>query len=274
MTARMAVATFGEAVPTWAVMTSWFWMFALIGLGGALGIASLVRIRNLSPAEKIITGGLIGVGVFAAITVYATSSEELARALMYLPVFTIPILLMFLSRRRVTSAVLIGLIFLLSFPTFLTHNSHPATTTLHPQEWAATDFVSSSYQEESSAGSANLVAYMPSGNYPLIPPLHKADQVIFIDYPIPTTPDGLWAAFSDFVAEFRNPHGSPAVLMLFSPRYATSFQSMAGIDPTTDERWHELRESINQESQVYDNGLVQIYRAEQSTAGHLLQSRE
>ena len=274
MTARMAVATFGEAVPTWAVMTSWFWMFALIGLGGALGIASLVRIRNLSPAEKIITGGLIGVGVFAAITVYATSSEELARALMYLPVFTIPVLLMFLSRRRVAIAALIGLIFLLSFPTFLTHNSHPSTTTLHPQEWSATDFVGSSYQEESSAGSANLVAYMPSGNYPLIPPLNKADQVIFIDYPIPTTPDGFWAAFSDFVAEFRNPHGSPAVLMLFSPRYATTFQSLAGIDPTTDERWHELRESINQESQVYDNGLVQIYRAEQSTAGHLLQSRE
>jgi len=166
------------------------------------------------------------------------------------------------------------LIFLLSFPTFLTHNPHPSTTALHPQEWSATDFVSSSYLEESSEGSANLVTYMPSGNYPLIPPLNKADQVIFIDYPIPATTEGLWVDFSDFVAEFRNRHNSPAVLMFFSPRYATTFQNLAGIDPTTDERWHELRESINQESQVYDNGLVQIYEAEQSTAGHLFQSRE
>jgi hypothetical protein len=262
MTSRMAFSTFGEAVPTWAVMTRWFWMFALIGLGGVLGIASLVRIRNLSPAEKIISGGLIGVGVFAAITVYASSSEELARALMYLPVFTIPILLMFLSRRRVAIAALVGLVFLLSFPTFLTHNSHPATTALHPQEWSATDFMGSSYQEEPSAGSGNLVTYMPSGNYPLIPPLNKAEQVIFIDYPIPANTEGLWLDFSDFVAEFRNRHNSPAVLMFFSPRYATTFQSLAGIDPTTDERWHELRESINQESQVYDNGLVQIYQAQ------------
>jgi len=274
MTSRMAVSTFGEAVPTWAVMTSWFWMFALIGLGGLLGIANLVRIRNLSPVEKIITGGLIGVGVFAAITIYATSSEELARALMYLPLFTIPVLLMFLSRTKVTSVALIGLVFLLSFPTFLAHNSHPSTTTLHPQEWSATDFVSSSYQEEFSPGSADLVTYMPSGNYPLIPPLNKAEQVIFVDYPIPTTPGGFWAAFGDFVAEFRNPRNSPAVLMFFSPRYATSFQSIVGIDPTTDERWHELRESINQEGQVYDNGLVQVYRAEGSTAPYLLQPRE
>jgi hypothetical protein len=262
MTSRMAVSTFGEAVPTWAVMTRWFWMFALIGLGGVLGIANLIRIRNLSPAEKIITGGLIGVGVFAAITIYATSSEELARALMYLPVFTIPILLMFLSRRKVAIAALIGLVFLLSFPTFLTQNSHPATTTLYAQEWSATDFMGSSYQEESSAGGADLVTYLPTGNYPLNPPLHKAKQVIFLSYPLPTTPSGLWATFSGFVAEFRNPHNSPAVLMFFSPRYATTFQSLAGIDPTTDERWDELRESINQESQVYDNGFVQIYQAQ------------
>lgn len=274
MTSRMAVAAFGEAVPTWAVMTRWFWILALIGLGGVLGIANLVRIRNLSPVEKIITGGLIGVGVFAATTIYATSSEELARALMYLPVFTIPVLLMFLSRRRVASAALIGLILLLSFPTFLAHNSHPSTTALHPQEWSAADFVGSSYREESSAGGTDLVTYMPTANYPLIPPLQKAEQIKFVDYPIPTTPSGLWAAFSGFVAEFRNPHDSPAVLMFFSPRYATSFQSILGIDPTTDERWDELRRSINQESQVYDNGLVQVYQAEQSNGTYLVEPRE
>lgn len=274
MTSRMAVSAFGEAVPTWAVMTSWFWMFAVIGLGGVLGIAGLVRIGHLSPVEKIMIGGLIGVGVFAAITIYATNSEELARALMYLPLFTIPVLLMILSRTKVASAVLVGLVFLFAFPTFLTHNSHPSTTALHAQEWSATDFVRSSYQEESSAGGEDLVTYMPSGNYPLIPPLNKAEQVIFVDYPIPTTPGGLWAAFSDFIAEFRNPHDSPAVLMFFSPRYATSFQNLGGIDPTTDERWHELRESINQESQAYDNGFVEIYVSEQSTGAYLLEPRQ
>jgi hypothetical protein len=255
----------GEAVPMWARVTRLLWPFLLLGLGGFWGLVQLTRIRSLGPMDRIMIGGLIGIAAGGMMAAFASSMEELLyRFLLYTPILTAPILVMFVSKRRLAIGALVGLILVFSFPTFLVHNSHVATNTLHSEELAAASFMrSSSRNEEFPAGDLNLVIFGPAANHAMIPGyLHKVKYVPFIEPPVPATTEGLWVDFSDFIAGFRSPYHTVPTSMLFSPRLATTFQSIGGIDPTTDERWDELRESINRESQVYDNGFVEVYEAD------------
>ena len=255
----------GEVVPMWARVTRLLWPFLLLGLGGLLGLIELTRIRSLGPMDRIMIGGLIGIAAGGAMAAFASSMEELLyRFLLYTPILTAPILLMFVSKRRLAVGALVGLLLVVSFPTFLVHNSHVATNTLHPEELAAADFMrSSAPSEQFPARDLNLVIFGPTSNHAMIPGyLRRVKYIPFVDLPIPSTKDGLWVDFSDFIAGFRNPYHTVPTAMLFSPRHAATFQSLLGIDPTTDERWDELRGSINQESQVYDNGFTQVYQAD------------
>ena len=262
LVSRSIAGNLGEAVPLWATIAKSFWVFVLIGLGGVFTLSNLVRIRSLQPTEKIITGGLIGIAVAGVLAGLVSRMEELVfRFLLYIPVLTALIVLLFLSKRKLVLVIFLALIFLLSFPTFLAHNSHVSTNALHPQEVSAAEFMRFSYQEEFPAVHINI--YGPAANYAMIGGyLNNVHYTMFVAYPIPATTAGLWQAFEDFIAAFRNDRTPAPVIMLSSPRFATSFKSIGGIDPTTERRWYELRESLNQESKVYDNGFVQIYQAD------------
>ncbi len=157
----LAKSNVGSSLPLWATLTRLFW-WILLGFSTFIGLYKLVRVKRLGWIEKIIIGGLIGVIILTLIGVFGThGGQQFTRFLLYAPIFSFPVLLMFLSEsgrgRRIGSTLLIVLVFALGLPTFLSAVNLVGTEAIRSYDLKAGEFL-----QKSSKDDEDLIVYSPT----------------------------------------------------------------------------------------------------------------
>jgi hypothetical protein len=279
--------SFGGGVPIWAKSTKFLLLAVSIGFGAILGIWNLVRARRLSSIEVLETGGLLGVIVFFIVCFLALPEiGEGTRALIYFPLFTIPIMLSFLSRfstrgelslqnapleepggrfnsngyqrslasfgvwfRRYVFTLLIILFFVLSLPAFLLDRSTVCSAVVYPYEVSAGEFVESAYGSEGL--SVFSEAYTRSAYTYYVPEAHFQTA-----WPA-RSGEELFAGMNSLIDAFENPGGGNAIFVL-SERFRQPPHQPAIVEPT-DSGWVEVINRLEENNKIYDNGHIEIY---------------
>lgn len=259
----VAPANIGGTLPLWASVTRAFW-WALLGLGTILGLYNLYRVRKLSLAEKIVTGGLLGVIVLSLIGMFATArGAQYQRFLMYAPLFSAPILLMFLYRsgtwRRRGLILLTVLIFAVALPTFLSSVNTVCTDAIYPYECAAGEFMESNTNEEGESHIVYSLTFVSTAwAYYYIPdiPLTRFPESLYYS----GSEDEVWQEVDEFVQRFQYGWTLPGTQKVFavSEKSTVQYQHLVGIPPDHP-RWEELRERLSSTNKIYDNGHVEMY---------------
>ena len=271
--------------PAWASSIKFFWLALIIGFGGILGIWNLVKARKLESIEVLETGGLLGVIVFFIVSFLATIGQgQGIRSLAYFPLFTIPIMLTFLSRfsrhdelscqntlfedpggsfncngfhrsvthfggwfRRHVFTLLIILFFVLSLPTLLIRQASVSSNAIYPYESSGGEFIESAYGAEE--------LYLFSTVYMGIAYIYYVPEAHFIGMQPVTGAEDLWLGMNKSVDLFEN--YSNAIFVL-SERFRQPPHQPA-IMESTDPRWVEIVNRLAENNKIYDNGHIQIY---------------
>jgi hypothetical protein len=258
----------GVSIPLWANIAIIFWLLLMV-LGGLLGFRNLLRLRRLNQAQQMEIGALIGVAIFMIIDLLPFGMMDvLFRVFFFLPLFTVPILLRSLSSlrahaRRLALAVLIVLIFVLSFPSFLALNDNVSSASFLPTEVSPAEFVGANYKETRG------LAIVTSQASISLTPYYVPDISSFVIFPFgPFGPFGPFPELDEFyrqmdgmVKTFKDNDEASISLFIFSPRYAFDIQTYYGTDPTTDPRWQKAFSQLAQANMIYNNGRFQIYQA-------------
>lgn len=271
-----ATARLGETVPLWVSLTRGFWLAFIFVFGTILGIRNLFRVKRLDVTETMENGGLWGVLIFSVICILAfPSGTQGHRLLMYTPLFTVPIIMRFLSgssrqselsqstrfgkglsnswgwfRRHVFTLLLI-LFFILSFPTFLVNHSNVSTTVVHNYELSAGEFVEATYEAKPLHFFSDIITvytnvyYVPDANFSH--PWHHWDIA---------DEEELWLDINRLMDRFENSGGNS--IFVLSEKFTQPFRSISVIEPT-DPRWREFVNRLSQDDKIYDNGHTQIY---------------
>jgi hypothetical protein len=286
--ASVAAEPLGEGVPLWARSIKYFWLAVTIGFGAILGMWFLIKARNLNSREVLESGGLLGMAVFSAIVFLAQYQTLYAAYLLrYLPLFTIPILVRFLSRfsrhdelscqdtlveypgetfnsngfhrslanlggwfRRHIFTLLIILLLVLSFPTFLVHQEVVCTIAIYPYEYSAGEFIESAYSDEELSIFSDVytgTAYT-----------YHAPEAHFHRMFVAPTKETLLRDMNNFVNTFQNSRDRNAVFVL-SQRASQLSHQPAVVEPP-DPRWLEIINRLAQNDKIYDNGHTEIFK--------------
>jgi len=279
----------GESIPLWAGLTRYFWLALIFGFGGILGIRNLVRARKLGSIEVMETGGLLGVAVFSIVIYLAIPAAQWVRLMVFVPLFTVPIILRFLSGlsrhnelsrenrppedpegsldsnqfhksfanfgrwfRAHVFTLLIILSFALSLPTFLIHETSFTTFAVYPQELSTGEFLESAYGSEeglklfSSMSAYTYTYYIPKARFDVInAPERLAGE------------EDLWLEINRLLYRFENTRDGNIIFVL-SERFRRPANHPAAIE-TTDPRWVELVNTLEDHNKIYDNGHTKIY---------------
>lgn len=133
--------------PIWALITRNFWLIINWVIGPLLWLYSWFKKSKINSINTIITGGLLGIILISAIGLFFSSGgSQVTRFQLYGPLFTIPIILLFIFIRKqsfykfglVGFSIIIGLF---SLPTFLSLNSNAIIDKTYLVEWSAADFI-------------------------------------------------------------------------------------------------------------------------------------
>jgi hypothetical protein len=140
----------GARAPLWTLLPLYLGPLTIVIIGGILGLARLFRIRRLEKGEIIALGGLSGLVVLALILLFLRGLEEsYGRSLIYLALFTVPIMMWWIYRlkntRKYVLSLVVVVLFVLSLPAFLLNNKSVARATYYPREVASGEFLESSY---------------------------------------------------------------------------------------------------------------------------------
>lgn len=259
----LAPANIGGTLPLWASITRTFW-WALLGLGTVLGLYNLLRASKLSFAEKIVTGGLLGVILLAVIGLFGTpGGAQFGRFLLYAPLFCAPILLVFLYKygiwRRTGLAILTVLIFALALPTFLSSVNTVSTDAIYAYECSAGEFMESNTQEE---GESNVVYRLTFAStawtYYHIPEtsLRGVPERVYYG----GSEDEVWQEVDELATGFQYGWVLPTMqkILVISEKSTVVSQHLLGIPPDHP-KWEELRELLSGMSRIYNNGHVEMY---------------
>lgn len=147
----LAKQNIGQAFPLWANVIRLFWWFLLFGIGTILGLINLLKLKKLETAQQVITGGLVGALLVAALaTMVSTGGERFVHFLYYAAFFTVPILLYYALKlvgrwKQFSLGLLSALLLVLAFPTFLIFNHSVALYAFYPSEISAGKFLERAY---------------------------------------------------------------------------------------------------------------------------------
>lgn len=251
-------ANLGEVIPLWARLTRLFWLFFIFGFGGILWLRNLFRLRTLTLVESKETWEMLGIALLSIPLFIGAGGGELVRIMVYIPFFTVPIILrFFLSFRsqlkRYAFNLLAVAFLILSFPTFLAYNNEVSTNAHYSYEFSAASFVHSVY-----GSGANLSVFsVGEGNYPIrrfvLDAYYRHAGSAFTAL---ESEDEAWQGIDKVVTAYENPRRQS--ILIFSERAKTPYQHIMGIDPNHP-KWEELEHRLQGGSKIYDNGHVQIY---------------
>jgi hypothetical protein len=251
----------GSGLPLWARVTRYFW-WGLLGLGSILGMLNLLKIKRSGLAEKIETGGLLGVVALAVFGTFGTSGGiQFARYLMYAPLFCVPILLRFLRNQgswgRRSLAGLGGLMMLFALPTFLSSVNTIATDAVYAYDTAAGQFMESNYEgpgadiavyRPSTVTAAWMFFYVPDIKMKTISEKAYFDENLFRQ------------KLADLPVSFQNPQvlADYHKILVVDEKMTVHPQQLLGIS-TDDLVWDDLEASLMATNLFYHNGHVRMY---------------
>jgi hypothetical protein len=255
-------ANIGGALPLWATLIRFFWL-AFLGIGTLVGLRNLLRIKRLSWAERLATGGLLGVMVITLIGLLAVwGGYQFQRFLMYAPLFSMPLLLLFLCRSRTLVRTGVALFALLIpglvVPSFLTSENAVATDAIYAHEVSVGQFL----EEHSRNEGESLIIYDYSGTAtwaPYYTPNADQQHIEEQDF-YEATDDELWRMLDETVASFvaEAPWLTQQKLFLVGDKTTVDFEHLRGISPD-DPHWAELNGVLSGTNRIYDDGHTVLY---------------
>jgi hypothetical protein len=260
-----------EGTPVWVNIVRYFWLVLTMAFGSIIGLINLFKIRNFSPMDKKLLGGLVGLGLFVSLTLVTSGLNEGMRILYYLPFFTVPILLGFIYKQRslikgYSLTILVVMLLTVSVPSFLVNNDRVGVAAVYPQEIYTSKFLSGIYGN----GKGLKVVGDVLQRRQILLDMPEAQTESFFAFaqsyfegqdPVERT----WAELEMLITHFEEPRESyfqiQNSLFLFSPQLSTSFMFMMRFDPNTDPRWQELQDRLKQQVLIYNNGFTEVYDA-------------
>ncbi|MDO8717305.1 MAG: hypothetical protein Q7J73_10960 [Dehalococcoidales bacterium] len=260
----MGQANFGSAPPEWYRITRLFWLVLLYAMGGLLLLRGLTRFRRLKFPESWLCAAFVGVGILGILSCLTSplGLGELKRITTYIPLFTAPLLLLFLRRFKqsvanvglVTLAIVLGLF---SFPSFLTNNSQINSNSYHPIEFSAGEWLQSLYGTGAGLNIfATAATYQPIQYY-LFNASFQAERQTH-EFKGGWVAAGLWDSMNDLVNRF-NDTLFPNTIFIYSPK-DTLERSMSFNIPYDDPHWAAMSAQLsNTHSTIYNNGLILVY---------------
>jgi hypothetical protein len=258
----LAEGNVGERFPLWVNVIRIFWWALIFGLGSLLGLRNLLRFRELSLVERIELGGLLSVIMLAAIaTLVSPGGERFVHFLHYAAFFTVPVLLrtsLNLGKRikGYGFALLVILLLILSFPTFLVFNNRISTDTFYSYEMSAGEFLERSYGNGEGLTVVNpyvaVMYYVPDA-YPEMGYWYPGHS---------RTEDEFWQRVDDIVEVYSISRGGHTLFMMHD-RLKVLGEFLIGIS-SSDPYWQVVENRIKDElidnSNIYDSGYAQIYQ--------------
>jgi len=261
-TASLATSYTSAATPLWANLTRYFWLALLFGFAAVLGIRNLIRVKKLNETEIILTGGLIATGMLLVITLLASGATEIERVLLYAPFFTVPLLVLFITKlheplRKYSFVALAVVLAVLIFPTFLAHNNTVDTTAYYSYE-----FTAYSWLKQQSNGEL----YYAGGTHPIDYYFEKPEAQnvgTSLEYISEPSVTGLLAERLSCVDTLEKmSHWYDSVYNFESGKETAQFEHLLGFgyNLVNSPEWQEFLQGLNQQDRIYDNGYMQLYK--------------
>jgi hypothetical protein len=255
-------ANVGGAMPLWATLIRFFWL-GFLGIGTLVGLWNLLRIKRLNWAERLATGGLLGVMVITLIGMLAVwGGYQFQRFLLYAPLFSVPLLLLFVCRSGTLArrglALFALLIPALVVPSFLTGENEVTTDAIYAHEIAAGQFLGLHSQNE--GGSLIIYDYAATATWaPYYTPNADQQHIEERDF-YEATDDELWQILDETVASFvaEAPWVTQQRVFLVGEKSTVDFQHLRGISPD-DPHWNELATVLSGTNTIYDDGHTRLY---------------
>lgn len=259
----LAKVNVGGELPLWASMTRSFWL-ALLGFSTILALHSLFRVRQLSVAQKVASGGLLGVILLTILSVFGThGGQQFTRFLLYAPLFSVPVLLMFLCRlgawRRKGFALLAILVFGLALPTFLSSVNTVGTDAIYPYELSAGEFMKSSSPRRGEGATLFGLCYVSKAWVYYYAPDIRTRQVSEAAF-YEGGEGEVWEETDKIVTAFEHewaPRGTQKLFAL-SDKDATFYRHLLGVLPDNP-NWEGLRAQLSTEDRIFTNGHLEMY---------------
>jgi len=257
----MQEANVGERLPLWANIPRLSWWVLIYGFGSILGLWNMLRLKKLSPMEKRVTGVLLGVIMISAVSTLASpGGARFDTYILYAAFAAVPILLWFLLSlrnhiKKYALGSLVALFFVLSFPTFLSHNNMIEFDAWYPYEHASGKFMKSTWSEGEGLqifGGDWIILLTPyyvpeAGRVATRSVLEMKDEA------------GLWAEMNSLATGFEEQTGHPEdFVFVWSRRLMLPYQHFFEIAPEHP-NWQEVRDRLSSQNGIYDNGNVELF---------------
>lgn len=238
-------------VPLWAKLTEYFWIAFLPGLGLIIGLHKLFALRKLKAEMKFLLGGLLGTLVFAlASAIVVPGGVQWSRIFYYGPIFFAPLVAGFVistrarfvitkARKRTVLAILISVLIILAFPTFLVQARAVSITVVYGYERSLGSFVGDHVVSDmpriivDPATSSVLQYYVPRVQFSTTSSYNLKDMK-----------DIFGISFQGLEILTRK---SQAILYFYFGENATNVY------------FRDITNTAAQDSKVYDSGWTQIY---------------
>jgi hypothetical protein len=192
---------------------------------------------------------------------------QFQRFLLYAPLFSVPLLLLFVCRsgtlaRRGLALLSALLIPALVVPSLLTSENTLATDAIYAHEIATGQFLGSHSQNE--GGSLIIYDYAATATWaPYYTPNADQQHIEERDF-YEATDDELWQILDETVASFvaEAPWLTQQRVFLVGEKSTVDFQHLRGISPD-DPHWNELATVLSGTNTIYDDGHTRLYASRQ-----------
>jgi len=269
---QRAAAISSVSVPLWAQATQYFWIFIIAGLGTFLGLVRLTQIKKLNPLERMEVAAILGTVLFFII-VFAMSKEGYYASdyITLVRIFSALLVVRFFlwvgekfqnrfklkfNSEKTGIILLVGVLFIVSFPSFLVEGKDVSAFAVYPQEITAGKYLQSLYGDGTS-----LTVYT---NQPEVPDiLHYYLPSAIARSPTPYyllyNKEALFQDMNGIVNNFEQKNRYS--IFVFSEKTLISVKQTYGID-LNDPYWINMKKQLADfvgGNNVWSNGFYSIY---------------
>lgn len=272
MTLQRTALISGEGAPLWAQVIQYFWIIAIAGLGTIVGFVRLTRIRRLSSLERMEVAGILGAVLFFII-VLVTSREGyyLSNYITLARIFSALLIVRFflwagerlknrlklnIHPQKIGIALLVIVLFVVSFPSFLVEGKDISGYIVYPEEITAGEFLESKFGDgtgltifTNTPETADIsLFYLPNAVARNPAPYYLLDDK-----------EALFQKMDSLVQNFKEKR--PYRIFVFSEKTALSSKLVFGIE-INDPHWQEIKKQLADfvgEENVWSNEYYSIY---------------